>query len=571
MPAGCFEMGTDDADAAAASALDAPSWAIDRITSEQPAHEVCLSSGYWIDATEVTNAAYDAFVSDAGYTTTAWWSRDGLAWLEGRDLDRLPATCGANTEPDAPRACVTWYEAEAYAAWRGGTLPTEAQWEFAARGPGVARLPLGRRVGRDDGERGRCHRGDPGWFVPGRGQLGRRDRPVRQRHGVGRRLVVRGIRDRIGNRPDGPGIRPHQDRKGRLVRQQPRRRASRLPALRRPARLPGPPHRIPHRRSRRTHAEQPRTLPAMPGVLAKYVDAFVDAVAADLGELSADRSPAGRHDRSRRHRGGRHRQRRPAHQRRARGVARRHRTAARRRRFSSIPPSCARVRFSPASADGSTPRACCSTSCSRRTRATVVAALRATTTSGSASPTRRRPSTSCRRPTRSRRSTATAACCSEHSTPPASPDRAGRPGARHRRPRAAAAATDAPATPVAPVELPPQRPDRGVARRARRARRAADREDRRPPAHQPAAHPEAPRGARHADAGDEPPPRLHREPRHRQDDGGPVAEPDHAHARAGVEGAPGRDRSLAPRRRLRRTDRHRRLARSWSRRSEARS
>ena len=143
VPAGCFEMGTDDADAAAAAALDAPSWAIDRITSEQPAHEVCLSSGYWIDATEVTNAAYDAFVTDGGYTSTAWWSPEGLAWLKGRDLDRLPATCGANTEPDVPRACVTWYEAEAYAAWRGGILPTEAQWEFAARGPESLVYPWG--------------------------------------------------------------------------------------------------------------------------------------------------------------------------------------------------------------------------------------------------------------------------------------------------------------------------------------------------------------------------------------------------------------------------------------------
>ena len=98
--------------------------------------------------------------------------------------------------------------------------------------------------------------------------------------------------------------------------------------------------------------------------------------------------------------------------------------------------------------------------------------------------------------------------------------------------------------------------DRGPPRRARRARRVADREDRRPPAHEPAAHPEAARGARHADAGDQPPPRLHRQSGHRQDHRGSAAQPDHAHARPRVEGPPRRDRPFAPRRRLRRPDRH---------------
>ncbi len=46
-------------------------------------------------------------------------------------------------EADHPRVCVTWYEAEAYAAWRGGQLPTEAQWEFAARGSESRVYPWG--------------------------------------------------------------------------------------------------------------------------------------------------------------------------------------------------------------------------------------------------------------------------------------------------------------------------------------------------------------------------------------------------------------------------------------------
>ena len=46
-------------------------------------------------------------------------------------------------EPDHPQVCVTWYEAEAYSRWRGGQLPNEAQWEYAARGPDSLIYPWG--------------------------------------------------------------------------------------------------------------------------------------------------------------------------------------------------------------------------------------------------------------------------------------------------------------------------------------------------------------------------------------------------------------------------------------------
>lgn len=140
VPAGVFLMGTDDTDPS--GALAPPDWARFELAAERPQHEVALSKGYWIDKTEVTNVAYQAFVDDGGYATATWWSEDGQAWLADQDVNALPRTCG---EPgaDHPRVCITWFEAEAYAAWRGGALPTEAQWEFAARGPESRVFPWG--------------------------------------------------------------------------------------------------------------------------------------------------------------------------------------------------------------------------------------------------------------------------------------------------------------------------------------------------------------------------------------------------------------------------------------------
>ncbi len=143
VPSGCFLMGTSDSEAEYALTLPAPSWSTARIHTEQVQHEACLSAGYWIDQYEVTNTAFQAFVDAGGYTTPEFWSEDGLKWLNRQRVQFLPARCEANDGADYPRACITWYEAEAYATWRGGTLPTEAQWEYAARGAESLVYPWG--------------------------------------------------------------------------------------------------------------------------------------------------------------------------------------------------------------------------------------------------------------------------------------------------------------------------------------------------------------------------------------------------------------------------------------------
>jgi formylglycine-generating enzyme required for sulfatase activity len=129
VPPGCFEMGSSLAEDLHASAV------------ETPRHTVCISSGFWLDRFEVTNESFTRFVKDGGYLERRYWSEEG--WRVHQDRP--------NPYPDLrqfrgslqPKVKLSWYEAEAYAAWRGGVLPSEAQWEWAARGPESRRYPWG--------------------------------------------------------------------------------------------------------------------------------------------------------------------------------------------------------------------------------------------------------------------------------------------------------------------------------------------------------------------------------------------------------------------------------------------
>jgi formylglycine-generating enzyme required for sulfatase activity len=96
--------------------------------NERPQHELELRP-YWLDRAPVTAGEFVAFVTAGGYRESRHWSQDGWAWRTRHDV-RAPLGF-REQQSDQPVTCISWYEADAYARWRGARLPTEFELEAA--------------------------------------------------------------------------------------------------------------------------------------------------------------------------------------------------------------------------------------------------------------------------------------------------------------------------------------------------------------------------------------------------------------------------------------------------------
>jgi formylglycine-generating enzyme required for sulfatase activity len=133
VPAGVFLMGSTDQDPGADG-------------DEKPQHSVTLD-GFWIGQTEVTNAMFAAFLNEMGNQV-----EERAPWLNAA-ANQVQIVQNQNGEwqprrgfEDHPVTFVTWYAARAYCAWAGGWLPTEAEWEKAARGVDGYIFPWGDEI-----------------------------------------------------------------------------------------------------------------------------------------------------------------------------------------------------------------------------------------------------------------------------------------------------------------------------------------------------------------------------------------------------------------------------------------
>jgi formylglycine-generating enzyme required for sulfatase activity len=140
-----MEPGTNDKIVATANGeLPFLEWSWEPDQDESPEHSVFLPP-YWIDQTEVTNSMFTEFLNDQGDQ-----EQTGIPWFKETSMhahisfdDEVGLWRINPGYEDHPVVSVNWYGARAYCMWAGRRLPTEAEWEKAARGTDGRRFPWG--------------------------------------------------------------------------------------------------------------------------------------------------------------------------------------------------------------------------------------------------------------------------------------------------------------------------------------------------------------------------------------------------------------------------------------------
>jgi formylglycine-generating enzyme required for sulfatase activity len=168
IPSGSFLMGSSSDEAerdVAEVSRSEVSFVRKALLTEQPQHRVEITRPFALAKFPVTKGGFAAFVNDTGYTTASGCSLYALHYHEAPDADwRSPGFSQADQEPVV---CVTWRDAKAYIGWLNQKLvssagaelyrlPSEAEWEYAARAGTQTSRWWGDAIGRNNTDCARC-------------------------------------------------------------------------------------------------------------------------------------------------------------------------------------------------------------------------------------------------------------------------------------------------------------------------------------------------------------------------------------------------------------------------------